>query len=202
MKPTNDITGLFKKLGENPEQYQEIVREDSARKSRDRWPLLTAIQANEPGPPPVGLRSGSRELPRELPREPVREQHREPAREAYHAPAREAWREPPWEPAREPSRDLPRDTAPDMPRRAPDQYLASSVESSALRSLSGGAERERERDRDREAPRGSSMFPRAAEERRPPDNQLSSLFNRLAAPSVTEEPVKKSKPSIFERLLR
>jgi hypothetical protein len=64
MKSSNDISGLFKMLGENPEHYQEIVRDVDAQKSRERWPLLAAIQASEAAPSAPGLRRSARELPR------------------------------------------------------------------------------------------------------------------------------------------
>ena len=56
MTQANDIAGLFKKLGTSPELYQELVRQNEVQKSRERWPLLSAIQANEPAPPPVEIR--------------------------------------------------------------------------------------------------------------------------------------------------
>ena len=43
MKSPNDISSLFKMLGESPEHYQEIVRDVDARESRDRWPLIAAV---------------------------------------------------------------------------------------------------------------------------------------------------------------
>ena len=56
MTQANDIAGLFKKLGTSPDLYQELVRQNEVQKSRERWPLLSAIQANEPAPPPVEIR--------------------------------------------------------------------------------------------------------------------------------------------------
>lgn len=67
MKSPNDISGLFKMLGENPEHYQEIVRDVDAQKSRERWPLLAAIQASEAAPFAPGLRRSSSALPRRRP---------------------------------------------------------------------------------------------------------------------------------------
>ena len=68
MTQANDIAGLFKKLGTSPELYQELVRQNEVQKSRERWPLLSAIQANEPAPPPVGVR---REAVRQAPPQAV-----------------------------------------------------------------------------------------------------------------------------------
>ncbi len=44
MKDSNDISNLYKMLGESPENYQEIVRESDLERSNDRWPILSVIQ--------------------------------------------------------------------------------------------------------------------------------------------------------------
>ncbi|MBK5003046.1 cellulose synthase operon protein YhjQ [Pseudomonas sp. S31] len=41
MSASNDIRSLFKQFGGQPEQYQEFTRDDSARGSNVRWPLLS-----------------------------------------------------------------------------------------------------------------------------------------------------------------
>ena len=82
MTQANDIAGLFKKLGTSPDLYQELVRQNEVQKSRERWPLLSAIQANEPAPPPVGIR---REAVRQAP--PQASSHPQPAHYPPAAPA-------------------------------------------------------------------------------------------------------------------
>ena len=67
MKSPNDISGLFKMLGENPEHYQEIVRDVDARKSRERCPLLAAIQASEIVQPRPATQRSASDLPRRQP---------------------------------------------------------------------------------------------------------------------------------------
>lgn len=71
MKSPNDISSLFKMLGENPEQYQEIVRDIDALKSRERWPLLAAIQASETTPHSSSMPRSSNDLPRRNTQAPV-----------------------------------------------------------------------------------------------------------------------------------
>jgi hypothetical protein len=71
MKSPNDISGLFKMLGENPEHYQEIVRDADARKSRERWPLLAAIQASETTQQDPAISRSSNDLPRRHTQAPV-----------------------------------------------------------------------------------------------------------------------------------
>lgn len=71
MKSPNDISGLFKMLGENPEQYQEIVRDTDARKSRERWPLLAAIQASETTQQAPAMQRSSNDMPRRQTQAPV-----------------------------------------------------------------------------------------------------------------------------------
>jgi len=44
MKDSNDISNLYKMLGESPENYREIVRESDLERSNDRWPILSLIQ--------------------------------------------------------------------------------------------------------------------------------------------------------------
>lgn len=70
MKSPDDISSLFKMLGENPEHYQEIVRDVDAHKSRERWPLLAAIQASETQQSRPAMQRTSSDLPRRQPRSP------------------------------------------------------------------------------------------------------------------------------------
>lgn len=43
MSETNDISRLFSRFGGHPDQYQEIGRDNLARSSEARWPLLASV---------------------------------------------------------------------------------------------------------------------------------------------------------------
>lgn len=43
MSETNDISRLFSRFGGHPDQYQEIGRDNLARSSEARWPLLVSV---------------------------------------------------------------------------------------------------------------------------------------------------------------
>lgn len=43
MSETNDISRLFSRFGGHPDQYQEIGRDNLARSSEGRWPLLASV---------------------------------------------------------------------------------------------------------------------------------------------------------------
>ncbi|MEK7945939.1 cellulose biosynthesis protein BcsP [Pigmentiphaga sp. YJ18] len=47
MKESDDIANLFRHFGGQPGQYQEISRANEARQSRERWPLLASIEADQ-----------------------------------------------------------------------------------------------------------------------------------------------------------
>lgn len=54
LSTSNDIASLFAKFGGRPENYQEIGREDKAKQSQQRWPLLASVgQAKAIHPPSV-----------------------------------------------------------------------------------------------------------------------------------------------------
>ena len=62
MSGKNDISSLFKIIKENPDEYQEIVENEDAIKSRERWPLLSALPTTILGNPttePLLKRSSS-----------------------------------------------------------------------------------------------------------------------------------------------
>jgi len=55
MKESDDIANLFRHFDGQPGQYQEISRANEARQSRERWPLLASIEADQAAQfPPVG----------------------------------------------------------------------------------------------------------------------------------------------------
>lgn len=68
MKQSDDIANLFKQFGGKAEQYHEIGRSNEARQSRERWPLLSSIDAERAAErrPPVGTTQ------RSAPPEPAR----------------------------------------------------------------------------------------------------------------------------------
>lgn len=47
MSNSEDISNLFRKFGGQADSYQEIVRDDQAKESQARWPLLSAVRLNE-----------------------------------------------------------------------------------------------------------------------------------------------------------
>lgn len=56
MKESDDIANLFRHFGGQPGQYQEISRANEARQSRERWPLLASIEADQAAQrPPVDV---------------------------------------------------------------------------------------------------------------------------------------------------
>ncbi|MBN9477452.1 MAG: hypothetical protein ABS43_03975 [Bordetella sp. SCN 67-23] len=56
MKESDDIANLFRHFGGQPDQYQEISRANEAHQSRERWPLLASIEADQAAQrPPVDV---------------------------------------------------------------------------------------------------------------------------------------------------
>ncbi|GAA4328803.1 hypothetical protein GCM10023144_14970 [Pigmentiphaga soli] len=54
MDDSDDIANLFKQFGGQVDQYQEIGRANEAKLSRERWPLLSSVEATRAAPiPPV-----------------------------------------------------------------------------------------------------------------------------------------------------
>lgn len=53
MKDSNDIANLYKTLGQNPNQYREVVRDEELAQANDRWPLIAAMHDADFVPPPV-----------------------------------------------------------------------------------------------------------------------------------------------------
>ncbi len=53
MKSSNDIVKLYQLLGQNPDRYHEIVRDEALTRAIQRWPLLNAIENSDFEPPPV-----------------------------------------------------------------------------------------------------------------------------------------------------
>ncbi len=47
MSSSNDIANLFRQFGGTPGQYQEIGQTRLAQESRERWPLLAAVDPGE-----------------------------------------------------------------------------------------------------------------------------------------------------------
>src|SRR5690606_32191636 len=65
-----DISNLVKQFGGQADRYQEIAKANEARLSRERWPLLNAIESEHaPSPPPVPAASA---MPPPVSAEPVR----------------------------------------------------------------------------------------------------------------------------------
>jgi hypothetical protein len=64
MKDSNDIANLYKTLGQNPNQYQEVVRDEELAQANERWPLIAAMHDSDFSPPPVDQKKrGPRERP-------------------------------------------------------------------------------------------------------------------------------------------
>ncbi|MDF3834168.1 cellulose biosynthesis protein BcsP [Cupriavidus basilensis] len=42
---SDDLSKLFQRIGDNPQDYRQIVREDSVLQARERWPLLASMGA-------------------------------------------------------------------------------------------------------------------------------------------------------------
>lgn len=62
MKDSNDIANLYKTLGQNPNQYQEVVRDEELAQANERWPLIAAMHDSDFSPPPVDQKKrGQRE---------------------------------------------------------------------------------------------------------------------------------------------
>ena len=53
MKDSNDIANLYKTLGQNPNLYQEVVRDEELARANERWPLIAAMHDSDFSPPPV-----------------------------------------------------------------------------------------------------------------------------------------------------
>lgn len=54
MSTSNDVAGLFARFGGHAENYQEIGRDEKARASQQRWPLLVSVgEARAVHPPAV-----------------------------------------------------------------------------------------------------------------------------------------------------
>lgn len=53
MKDSNDIANLYKTLGQNPNLYQEVVRDEELAQANERWPLIAAMHDSDFSPPPV-----------------------------------------------------------------------------------------------------------------------------------------------------
>lgn len=65
MNDSNDISRLYRQFGGDPDQYREIGRTNQAIASRQRWPLLAAIQPGQGYvPPAVGSEPADSVLPR------------------------------------------------------------------------------------------------------------------------------------------
>jgi len=64
MKDSNDIANLYKTLGQNPNQYREVVRDEELAQANDRWPLIAAMHDADFVPPPVDQK---KRPPRERP---------------------------------------------------------------------------------------------------------------------------------------
>lgn len=59
MNDSDDIANLFKQFGGQADQYRELGRENDAKLSRERWPLLSSVEARQPtDAPPVQHRDG------------------------------------------------------------------------------------------------------------------------------------------------
>ncbi|MEI8399748.1 MAG: BcsR/BcsP family cellulose biosynthesis protein [Alcaligenaceae bacterium] len=64
MKDSNDIANLYKTLGQNPNRYEEIVRDEELAQANERWPLIAAMHDADFSPPPVDqTKRGTRERP-------------------------------------------------------------------------------------------------------------------------------------------
>ena len=44
MKPSDDVVNLFQQFGGKAGPYKELARQQEHQLSRDRWPLVTAVQ--------------------------------------------------------------------------------------------------------------------------------------------------------------
>lgn len=58
MKPSDDVVNLFQQFGAKPGPYQELARQQEHQLSRDRWPLVTAVQGAVVGDIPSVVRRG------------------------------------------------------------------------------------------------------------------------------------------------
>ena len=64
MNNSDDIANLFKQFGGQADQYREIGRSNDAKLSRERWPLLSSVEATQPtDAPPVQHKDGLAQAP-------------------------------------------------------------------------------------------------------------------------------------------
>ncbi|MBV7541623.1 cellulose biosynthesis protein BcsP [Acidovorax sp. sic0104] len=58
MKPSDDVVNLFQQFGGKPGPYKELGRQQEHQLSRERWPLVTAVQDAVTGDIPSVVRRG------------------------------------------------------------------------------------------------------------------------------------------------
>lgn len=201
MKESDDIANLFRHFGGQPGQYQEINRANEARQSRERWPLLASIEADQAAQLPAVDTPAPRNVP------PVQQ----PAVQPVAAP-------PAAEPAMPPAgRIEPHLSAPPAAEQTPDKPRAAEfippragARNDKMRPLAALAAQAVEPP----APQASLPAPtarrtdagapaagtRAAPEQEP-EPPLQALFTRLARPA-TRAMAEKGSASLLERLNR
>jgi hypothetical protein len=93
MDDSDDIANLFKQFGGRPDNYQEIGRANEAKLSRERWPLLSSVEATQASQfPPVDPGREARPATAAVPPPPAAPVATPVVQAATppHAPAREA----------------------------------------------------------------------------------------------------------------
>jgi len=209
MKESDDIANLFRHFGGQPGQYQEISRDNEARQSRGRWPLLSSIEADQAARfPPV-------DAPGPVPA-PAAEAAPEPAFQPAPQPAPRPVFQPSAPPATaQAGRIEPRLSTPapaPSPEPKPEPEPAAPARSEFILPRAGAlSDKARVPAPRAAAPAASPVEPEpparpepAAARREPPPEpaaELHAIFSRLARPA-SRPAAGKGNASLLERLNR
>lgn len=209
MKESDDIANLFKHFGGQAEQYQEIGRANEARQSRERWPLLSSIDAERAAQfPPVDKVSHGNEPSVSR---PPRTEPPAPELSAFRSPGRAQRIEPrlssPVEPAAPASVAAESSAPPAAPARPRAEFIPPRPGALRGRSLPPafarppGAPAPGAADA---APLPApSDGPAAAPVARAADTGLHAVFARLAQPApAAPAPAEDKNASLLQRLNR
>ncbi|MDH2235845.1 cellulose biosynthesis protein BcsP [Pigmentiphaga sp. GD03639] len=198
MKESDDIANLFRHFGGQPGQYQEISRANEARQSRERWPLLASIEADQAAQfPPVEAPVPS------VPQAPQPAAAPPAADSALQPAAPPAGRiEPRLSPAT--ASPPPPQEAPNPPRAAefiPPRAGALSDRMRPAAALAAQQPAQVGEPAPRPAPAPRTAADTYAGPEQEPAPQLQALFTRLARPA-SRPTADKSSASLLERLNR
>ncbi|MPS28538.1 cellulose biosynthesis protein BcsP [Pigmentiphaga sp.] len=210
MKESDDIANLFRHFGGQPGQYQEISRANEARQSRERWPLLASIEADQAAQrPPVDVAIHQDAPQAQAPQPaipPVAVQPVAPPPDPEPAP----------QPAAPHAGRIEPHLSPDLASPPPSGQAAEKPRAAAIVPPRPGGLRDRMRPLaalaalapepaagpEAPAPRAEPEPVAAPKKSEPePEPQLHALFTRLARPAA-KSTADKGNASLLERLNR